>query len=456
MEVIQSAVDIRRQYFQTHPPAFIHQPDDFFGVIHIRRHHGSHKFRRIVCFQPQCLIGNQRVGSGVRFVKPVAGEFLHQVKDFHGQLGIDAVFHRALFKYRALFCHLFRLFLTHCTTQHIRAAQGIARQHLGNLHHLFLIEDDAVRRFQYRLQGFMLPFHIRVRDGLTSVFTVDKVIHHARLQRAGPEQRHQGYHVFKAVRTQTFDQILHAAGFKLEDRCGFRALQHIKAFLVVERDSRDIHRRLTFFLIARVNHAQRPVDNRQCTQTEEVELHQTGIFHVVFIKLRDRVIPFRVAVKWCEIGNFCRRDHHTTGVFAGVTCHPFQDTRHIDQRPDFLIGLIHLAELRLCRKGFFQCHTGIRRHQFGNSVDKPVRMPQYTADIADNRFCRHRTEGNNLRNGITPVHFGYVINHAVTFFHAKVDVKVRHGDTFRVQEAFEQKVELQWIQIGDFQGVRHQ
>ena len=302
----------------------------------------------------------------------------------------------------------------------------------------------------------MLPFHIRIRDSLTSVFTVNKVIHHARLQRTGTEQRHQGYHVFKAVRTQTLDQILHAAGFKLENRCGFRALQHIKAFLVVERDSRDIHRRLAFFLIARVNHAQRPVNNRQCAQTEEVKLHQTGIFHVVFIKLCDRVIPFRVAVKRCEIGNFCRRDHHTTCVFTGVTCHPFQDARHIDQRPDFLIGLIHLAELRLCRKGFFQCHTGIRRHQFGNSVDKPVRMPQHTADIADNRFCRHRTEGNNLGNSITPVHFGYVINHAVTFFHAEVNIEVRHGNSFRVQEAFEQEIKLQRIQIGDFQGVRHQ
>ena len=44
----------------------------------------------------------------------------------------------------------------------------------------------------------------------------------------------------------------------------------------------------------------------------------------------------------------------------------------------------------------------------------------------------------------------------VAFFHAEVDVKVGHGDTFRVEETFEQQVEFQRIEVGDFQCVRHQ
>ena len=58
VEMVQAGVNIRRQNFQPHPPALIHEADDFFGVIHIRGHHRRHKFSRIVRLQPQRLIGH--------------------------------------------------------------------------------------------------------------------------------------------------------------------------------------------------------------------------------------------------------------------------------------------------------------------------------------------------------------------------------------------------------------
>jgi hypothetical protein len=86
------------------------------------------------------------------------------------------------------------------------------------------------------------------------VFTVNEVIYHAGLQRPRTEQGHQGDHVFEAVRLQAFNQVFHAAGFKLEDGGGLRALQHIETFLVVERDGGDINRLQPLFCPTRVNH----------------------------------------------------------------------------------------------------------------------------------------------------------------------------------------------------------
>ena len=114
----------------------------------------------------------------MRFVKSVPGEFFHQVEDFHRQLAVDAVFLRPVFKDRTLLGHLFRLFLTHRTTQHVRAAERIAGKHLGDLHHLFLIQDDAIGWLQYRLQAFVLPLNVRVGNLFSPVLTVDKVIYH--------------------------------------------------------------------------------------------------------------------------------------------------------------------------------------------------------------------------------------------------------------------------------------
>ena len=232
----------------------------------------------------------------MRFVKAITGEFLHQVKDLHRQLAVNAIFLRAFFEDRTLLGHLFRFFLTHRTTQHIRAAEGIAGKLLGDLHDLFLVQDNAIGWLQYRFQTFMLPLYVRIRYLFTAVFTVDKVIHHPRLQRPRTEQGHQGDHIFEAVGLQTLNQILHAARFKLEDGGGFRALQHIEAFFIVERNSGDIQWPLAVLLAAGVDHLQRPVNDGERTQTEEVELYQPGIFDIVFIKLGNRMLARFIAV----------------------------------------------------------------------------------------------------------------------------------------------------------------
>ena len=117
------------------------------------------------------------------------------------------------------------------------------------------------------------------------------------MQRTGAEQCHQCDHIFEAVRLQTLDQVLHAARFKLEYRSGFRALQHVEAFLVIQRDRGDIQRRLAILRPPLVDHLQRPVDDGERTQTKEVELHQSGVFNVAFIKLGDRMFVTEVIVE---------------------------------------------------------------------------------------------------------------------------------------------------------------
>ena len=46
--------------------------------------------------------------------------------------------------------------------------------------------------------------------------------------------------------------------------------------------------------------------------------------------IRDR--PLLIAIQWREIGDFGWSDNYPTGMFTGVSRHPFQLTRHVDQR----------------------------------------------------------------------------------------------------------------------------
>ncbi len=116
----------------------------------------------------------------------------------------------------ALLGHLLGLLLAHRTTQQVGAAQRVAGKHLRDLHHLFLVQDDAVGRLEYRFEDGVQVIDLAARTQLA----LDEIVHHARLQRAGTEQGHQRHHVLEAVRLQAADQVLHAARFELENGGG--------------------------------------------------------------------------------------------------------------------------------------------------------------------------------------------------------------------------------------------
>ena len=99
----------------------------------------------------------------------------------------------------ALLRHLLGLLLAHRAAQQVGAAERVAGQHLRDLHHLFLVQDHAVGRREHRLQVGM---QVVDRPVGPAVLAVDEVVDHARLQRAGTEQRDQRDDVLEAVGLQ--------------------------------------------------------------------------------------------------------------------------------------------------------------------------------------------------------------------------------------------------------------
>ena len=78
------------------------------------------------------------------FVEAVTGKLLHEIEDFFDLLLWQSLGLGALDEALALRGHLLGLLLSHRASQNIGFAQRIAGQAIGNLHHLFLIHDDAV------------------------------------------------------------------------------------------------------------------------------------------------------------------------------------------------------------------------------------------------------------------------------------------------------------------------
>eukprot|EP00659_Diplonema_papillatum_P014932 gene14931-biopygen14991 len=455
-ELELGSVHVRRVEAQLHGAHFLDQGHDLVGVVHIRRQYRRHERRRVVSLQPRSLVRHQAIGGRVGFVEAVTGELFHQVEDVTGQVGIDVVGGATFNEATALLGHFLGLFLTHGSTQHVRAAEGIAGHDLGNLHHLFLIQDDAVGRCQYRLETFVLVVGVRVSQLGTPVLTVDEVIHHARLQRARTEQGHQCDQVFQAVGLELFDQLFHAAGFKLEHGRGFGFLQQAVGRLVIQRDKRYIQRWLIDLGAVAVDGLQRPVDDRQGTQAEEVELHQAGRLHVVLVELGYQAVAFFVAIDRRKVSQLGRRDNHTTGVLTDVTHHAFELARHVPDFSRFFIDLDEVPQDFFLLVGFFQGHADFKRNHLRQAVSQAVGLALYPGHVANYRFRRHGTEGDDLAYRVAPVFLGHVLNNPVATIHAEVDVEVGHRYPFRVKETFEQQVIFQRVEVGDLLHIGHQ
>ena len=178
--------------------------------------------------QPGCVISQQRVGGGVRLVKPIAGKLFHQVKDFIGLDFVDGVLGRAVAKDLAVLGHLVRVFFAHGASQHVGAAQRVAAQNLRGLHHLLLVDHDAVG-----LRQHVGHQRVRVDDFLASLFARHKGGN--QIHRAGAVQGVERDQVFQARGPRVLEHALHAGTFKLEHGLGFAFCKQAVHLGVVER-----------------------------------------------------------------------------------------------------------------------------------------------------------------------------------------------------------------------------
>ena len=130
---------------------FLREAVQLVGIADVERHRRGQELDRVIGLEIGGLIGDQRVGRGVGFVEAVAGELGHELEDVLGAAAVDAVGDGALDEARFLLRHLLLDLLAHGAAQQIGLAEREAGQDLRDLHHLLLVDDDAVGLLQDRL-----------------------------------------------------------------------------------------------------------------------------------------------------------------------------------------------------------------------------------------------------------------------------------------------------------------
>ncbi len=258
------------------------QRPQLVAVVDLDRHVGGEELGRVVHLDPGRLVGEQRVGGGVRLVEAVAGELLHQVEDFVGDRGRDALLGRALAEDGAVGGHLLGLLLAHRPPQQVGAAERVAAQHLRGLHHLLLVDHDPVGLAEHGLEQRMRIAH-RLAAVLARAEARD-VLH-----RAGPEHGVERDQVLEPARLGVLQHALHAGTFELEHRLGpalgeqrvDRRRRRAAGRRTRSRRARGSRATMKSFASSRIG---------QRRQAEEVELDEADRLDVVLVELAHRAV----------------------------------------------------------------------------------------------------------------------------------------------------------------------
>ena len=225
---------------------------------------------------------------------------------------------------------------------------------------------------------------------------------------------------------------------------------------VVQRNGGDVQRRFALRRALPVHGLQRPVNNGQGAQAQEIELDQSGGFHIILVELGDQTRIAFFTVQRRKIGQAGRRDYHSARVLADVARQSLQLAGQINQRPDFLVVFIQPAQFRFLLNRFVEGDAQLERNQLGDTIHEPVGMTQHPPHVAHHRLGRHAAMSRNLRHPLPAVALGDVFDDPVPAFHAEINIEIRHRDPFGIQEPLEQQVIRQRVQIGDAEGVGDQ
>ena len=158
-------VDVGPHQCHPTPAHIIDEHRQLFRLVHIEAHRCSVEFVRVMRLEPGSLVRQQRVSGGVAFVEAIACELVDQVEQLVGFDFVDIVVRLATIdEPLALRIHFSLYLLTHRAAQQVGITQRIAGEHLRGLHHLFLIDDDAVSLGQNAFE-----FGVRVLDRLQPI-----------------------------------------------------------------------------------------------------------------------------------------------------------------------------------------------------------------------------------------------------------------------------------------------
>ena len=132
---------------------------------------------------------------------------------------------------------------------------------------------------------------------------------------------------------------------------------------------------------------------------------------------------------------------------------PSSRSRDGEQLLDALVLLLHLLQRRALVERLVEGHVERRRHRLGDAVGVRVRDVHDARDVTHHGARLHRAEGDDLRDVRAAVLARDVFDDLAAAALAEVDVDVGQRHALGIEEALEDQVVLDRVDVGDPQAV---
>ena len=318
--------------------------------------------------------------------------------------------------------------------------EAVAGHRLGDLHHLFLVDHDAVGLGQDVVDDrvWRVPFLAMLAPAV-----IGDVGHWA-----GTIERDGGDKVLEPVGAHLPQRVAHALAFHLEHPAGIASLQHLEGFCVVQGEAVEIDLDVEAF-----QEVFGATQDCQRGEAEEVEFDQTGLLDMLHRVLRDQEVRFRIAVERDKFNQRAVADDDAGGMGGGMAIEAFDAQRDFQQAADAFVLVAQYLQAGFAVHGLLQGYRlgGIVGDQFSDFVDLAEGKTEHAADVAHGGAGLQFAEGDDLGNAVAAIFVTHIVDDAVAAFLAEVDVEVRHRHAFGIEESLEQQIEPQRIEVGDGQ-----
>ena len=446
-------VDVGPQHADAHALALVHVERQLLDVREVAAQHRGHVFRRVVGLEVGRLERHPRIARRMRLVEGVGGELLPVAPDLLEHPGVVAVLRASLDEFRLQVVQLVLELLAHRLAQRVRLAAREVRKQAREQHDLLLVDRDAVGVLE------VLLHHRDVVDDRTpAVLARDEVrdvVHRARTV----EGVH-GDQILEGRGLQLPEVLLHPRGLELERPDGASlAVKPVGRKIVDDREVVDIDLRAPG--LADVLHG--VLDDRQGLQTQEVHLDEPRVLdHRAFV-LRDEHLLARHLVVGRRnrhpVGDVVAADDRAAGVHARIADvaleHLGVEDRIVQDR---VVGLLGGLQLRNQFDGLREVlHRLAVGRLVGNELAQSVRFGEqqllHARNVLDGQLRGHRAVGNDVRDLLLAVFLRHPVQHAPAAVVVEVHVDIGQRDAVGVQEALEQQVVGDGVDLRDAQAV---
>ncbi len=309
-----------------------------------------------------------------------------------------------------------------------------------------------------------------VRHRLTTVLTVRIVLVHVGRHGTGPVERDKGGDIVERVGHEGAHQRPHRAAFELEHPDRVSPAQGGEGVGIVEGDTVDVGPRP----LGESDEIEGPLDDRQVPQAQKVHFEQAQLLHAVHLVLGDdgglgdRLSALGLALHGEVLGEGVLRDHDGGGMDAVLASEPFESLGHVDDTARLGILRVHVAQLpgggeavvlsldpvEARPQGRIAAHDE-RRHRLGDAVPDDVRQPENPRCVAHGGPGLDGRERHDLRHPVVAVALGRVFDHLAAIALVEVHVDIGHLLATRIEEALEEQVVANRVEVDDLQAVGH-